>query len=326
MTASKPVETVAMIGLGSVGSGWAALLLARGVAVKGFDPGGGAADQSRMLIGQSWPSLIELGIASDPEPPFEKMTVCDTIVEAVTGADIIIENVPENLELKHNVMTQIDGAAANDALILSSAGGIAATELQSVCQHPERVIVMHPFNPSHLIPLVEIAPGQQTSQDTVDRTLALARFIGKEPIVVSGERPGHMVNRLQFALVREAIRCLADGVATPQDIDDAVRFGLAPRWVFQGGLQTLAMAGGPGGMKGILDHAGPAMQKWWATEEDYKLTDEIKAQLVDAAEQYAAGAEFSEWVAWRDRQLVNLLRLQSDADAQRPENMGGQDT
>lgn len=319
-TAKALGQTAAIIGLGSVGSGWAALMLAHDLSVRGFDPAEDGVEKSKTFICQSWPSLVQLGLAKTAEPPFENMVFCSDITSVVQGANVIIENVPEKIELKQSVISQVDADASPTALILSSSGGISASDMQKVCNYPDRLLVMHPFNPSHLIPLVEVVPGKQTSVDATERALEFARGIGKHPIVVNGENSGHMVNRLQFALVREAIRCMVDGVATPDDIDAAVRYGLAPRWMLMGGLQTVALAGGPGGMRGILDHAGSAMEEWWSTEKDFKLTPEIKDKLCGAADEVLAGAAFNDWAEWRDENLVNFLDMQAKVDSKRPGN------
>ncbi|MEL7027842.1 MAG: 3-hydroxyacyl-CoA dehydrogenase NAD-binding domain-containing protein [Pseudomonadota bacterium] len=317
-TNGHAIDTAAVIGMGSVGSGWAALMLAKGLRVRAFDPSPGAAERSKRLIDGAWPSLVQLGLTADATPPFEAVDFCETVDAAVQGVGVVLENVPENLSLKHEILSRTDAAAPPTALILSSAGGIPTSELQSVCTHPERVVVMHPFNPAHLIPLVEIVPGKDTAPEATERAVRFAISLGKHPITLSKETPGHMVNRLQFALVREAIRCVIDGVASPHDIDAAVRFGLAPRWLLMGGLHTVALAGGPGGMRGILDHAGDAMQTWWATEDEFALTEDIKDQLVSAAEELSGGSDFEDWVSWRDSQLVALLGLQKDANLMRP--------
>ena len=311
-------KTVAIIGLGSVGSGWAALLLAKGIAVRGFDPGDGAEALSKDLIAKSWPSLIELGLTTDAGPPLNAFTVIPSIAEAVDGAQVVFENVPERLDLKQDVVAKISDAAPAEALILSSAGGISPSDLQFACERPQRLAVMHPFNPAHLIPLVEIVPGKETSADTIEHAKAFAASIGKQPIVVAEGQPGHMVNRFQFALVREAFRCLAEGVASADDIEAAVRYGLAPRWLLMGGLHTVALAGGPEGMRGALDRFGRAMETWWATEADYKLSPKIEDAIVDAAGQLNGDAAFADWVVWRDTQLVSLLGLQAQADRGRP--------
>ncbi len=310
--------SVAIIGMGSVGAGWASLLLAHGAAVQAYDPVDGAQARAKALITGCWPSLKLLGLTNEAAPPLDGLSFCSTIAETVQDAAVVIENVPEDLAVKKEVFAKADAAAPIDALLLSSAGGLAATDIQTACSHPERMLVMHPFNPSHLIPLVEIVPGKKTSPDAVARTLAFARSLGKQPVTVAREQSGHMVNRLQFALVREAIRCLIDGIATPRDIDAAVRYGLAPRWLLMGGLQTVALAGGPGGMRGILDHAGNAMEQWWAPGPDVTLTDAVKDELAGAAEDLGAGGDFEDWVAWRDKQLIAVLSLQSQAEYARP--------
>lgn len=316
-------SSVAIIGMGSVGSGWAALLLAQGAQVRAFDPVAGADERAKALIGGCWPSLKQMGQTHQDAPPFASLQFFGSIEETVEDVAVVIENVPEDLALKQDVFAKADAAAPPDALLLSSAGGIAATDIQSACAHPERMLVMHPFNPSHLIPLVEIVPGEKTSKQTVQRTLHFASSLGKQPVTIAKERSGHMVNRLQFALVREAIRCLMDGVATPQDIDAAVRYGLAPRWLLMGGLHTVALAGGPGGMRGILDHAGKAMEQWWAPGADLTVTDELKDQLAAAADELGAGAEFEEWAKWRDEQLIAVLSVQGQAEQARPMQMSG---
>ncbi|MEM6896596.1 MAG: 3-hydroxyacyl-CoA dehydrogenase NAD-binding domain-containing protein [Pseudomonadota bacterium] len=319
------VKTVAVLGMGSVGSGWTALLLARGIAVRAFDPGAGAQATSEQLIAGAWPSLIELGHTKAATPPLDQLRFCATYDDALEGADVVFENVPEKLDLKHDVLRMADAATGPETPILSSAGGISPTQMQEVCTHPERLAVVHPFNPSHLIPLVEIVPGEETSPETTAWATEFSLLLGKKPITLSREMPGHMVNRLQFALVREAISCLMDGVATAEDIDTAVRFGLAPRWLLQGGLQTVAMAGGPGGMYGILDHAGPAMETWWTPRSQVKMTHGVKQKMVKAAQELSDGAGFEDWVAWRDSHLVSLFSLQAQADAERPGKRAGRD-
>ncbi len=310
--------TPAIIGMGSVGSGWATLMLAKGMTVHAFDPAKGSEERSRDLISQAWSSIVQMGLSKAEEPPFQYLKFYKTIANTVQDVDVILENVPETLALKQSVITEIEETAKNDALILSSAGGIMPSSLQDGTQHPQRIAVMHPFNPSHLIPLVEIVPGEKTSDVTIQKTLEFARYLGKQPIVISKEQSGHMVNRLQFALMHEAIRCLTEGVASASDIDAALRYGLAPRWLLMGGLHTLALAGGAGGMAGILDMAGPAIETWWKPLGEVKITKEIKEQLVKAEAELNKDKSFEDWVSWRDSALVNVFDLQSNADREKP--------
>lgn len=315
--APENVSQVAILGLGSVGAGWAALLLAHGAKVRAYDPGTGAPAKAKALIEVTWPSIRALELSGLDTPPLELLSFHKDIAGAAAGADAVIEAVIEDLALKQKVIAAAEVAGPN-VPILSSAGGIPPSALQEDCQSPGRVLVAHPFNPSHLIPLVEVVPGAQTDPYVVDWTCGFLRGLGKQPIVINAERPGHMVNRLQFALVREAMACLIDGVASADDIDAAMRFGLAPRWLLQGGLHTVGMAGGPGGMQGILEHAGDAMQQWWRPSEHLTLDDATKAKLTKAATDLNKGADFEDWAAWRDSALVSVLNQQSRSDATRP--------
>ena len=237
------------------------------------------------------------------------------------SADIVQENVPEKPDLKARVFAEVDAAATPDKIIMSSTGGIPPSELQEACAHPERVVVVHPFNPAHLMPLVEVVGGERTSPDVVQWAMAFARRVGKHPIRVNTETSGHMTNRLQFALIREAVHCLLEGVASANDIDAAVRYGLGPRWTLMGSLLTLHLAGGQGGMKGILDHADTAIEEWWTPRGELRLTPEIKARLVMASEEIADGKPVAEWVAWRDEQLVELMKLQAAGELRKPKRM-----
>jgi carnitine 3-dehydrogenase len=145
------------------------------------------------------------------------------------------------------------------------------------------------------------------------------RFLGKEPVHVKLERSGHLTNRLQFALVKEAVACLMEGVASASDIDRAVRFGLAPRWMLMGSLLTLHMAGGNGGMKGILDHAGPAIESWWTPSVVPKLDESLIDMLEAISPEIASHQDVHDWIQWRDQQLVNVLKLQAQSQISEPQ-------
>jgi carnitine 3-dehydrogenase len=243
---------------------------------------------------------------------------------AARSADLVQENTPEKPELKARVLAEIDGAATPYKIILSSTGGIPPSQLQEACAHPERVVVVHPFNPSHLIPLVEVIGGKKTAPEVVQWAIDFARYVGKQPIRLNVEANGHMTNRLQFALVREAVNCLLDGIASAKDIDAAVRYGLGPRWMLMGSLLTLHLAGGPGGMKGILDHAGKAIEEWWTPMGQPHLTPETKARLVAASDEVSEGQGIASWVAWRDQQLVDVIKLQTTSESREPKRSQGE--
>ncbi len=317
--APAQLRSVAVIGTGSVGASWASLFLAKGLAVRAYDPAPGAEARARAFIDQAWPALRALGLADQPVPPQDRLTFVATAAEAARLSDLVQENVYEKMDLKANVLRELGEAAGADRIIISSTGGMPPSQLQAHCPHPERFVVVHPFNPSHLIPLVEVVGGRQTAPAVVDWALDFCRWLGKQPIRLNAEAVGHMTNRLQFALVREAVACLLEGMASAQDIDTAVRHGLAPRWSLMGGLMTLHLAGGPGGMKGILDHAGAAIEQWWTPTEVPSLSDPaVKAHLVQAGTEVAAGQPIADWIRWRDEQLVNVLNLQQRSRGSEP--------
>jgi len=304
--------------MGSVGASWAALFLAHGLQVLAYDPAPQAQARAREFILNAWPALRSLGLAKHEQPNLDQLRFVATAADAARGAQVIQENLPEKLDIKDAVLIEVDAAASSEKIILSSTGGIPPTRMQAKLRHPERLVVLHPFNPAHLIPLVEVVGGEHTLPQVTQWAMDFATSLGKHPILLHTEASGHMTNRLQFALVREAVNCLLEGVADAKDIDAAVRYGLAPRWALMGGLMTLNLAGGPGGMRGILEHAGPAIQQWWKPGPEPKFTAEVVDRLVEAARQVSADRPIDEWVQWRDQSLVEVLALQNSVNATVP--------
>ncbi|MDP9082933.1 MAG: 3-hydroxyacyl-CoA dehydrogenase NAD-binding domain-containing protein [Pseudomonadota bacterium] len=314
----EAIRSVAVIGAGAVGASWAALFLARNLDVWAFDPTPGAALRTQTFIAAAWPALVALNPSTTPSPPLERLRFTASAGEAAANADLVQENTPEDPNLKARIIAELDAAAGPHKILLSSTGGILPTDLQSACRHPKRFIVLHPFNPAHLIPLVEVVAGRYTAPEVVDWTLRFARLVGKHPICLNREAAGHMTNRLQFALLREAVHCLQSGIASATDIDAAVRYGLGPRWTLMGGLMTLHLAGGPGGMAAILEHAGAAIESWWAPAADVHLDAATRALLVTAAQELSQGRPIAEWTGWRDQNLVRMLQLLQQSAAAWP--------
>lgn len=310
------VRSVGIVGTGSVGASWAALFLACGLDVHAYNPDPAAKAQAHAFIRDAWPSLLALlELPADTPVPEGRLAFVESIERLAEASDVLQENVPEHPDLKARILAEMDRCAAPSKIILSSTGGIQPSALQQACAHPERFVVLHPFNPTHLIPLVEVVGGRQTAPEVVDWAMAFARRIGKHPIRLKREAIGHMANRLQFALLRESVHCLMEGIASASDIDDAVRYGLAPRWTLLGGLLTLHLAGGAGGLKGILDHAGNAIDGWWGDLGSPSMNEETRARLVQATQEIARHRPVNEWVRWRDEHLPELLRLQKQVAA-----------
>ena len=305
----ESVVKVGIIGTGAVGASWAALFMAHGMQVLAYDPGPEAERKAREFIAQAWPSLMQLLGTPDKAIPESSFLFLPSIAEVASEADVIQENGPERPDLKAQILCDISTHAGPEKVILSSTGGIPPSTLQKSCRHPERFVVAHPFNPAHLIPLIEVVAGKETAAEVTDWAMAFTRRVGKHPIRLLREANGHMTNRLQFALLREAVHCLAEEIATPTDIDDAVRYGLGPRWALMGGLLTMHLAGGNGGMQGILDHAGKAIEGWWEALGQPQLDAATRQKLLHAAEEVANGHSIPEWVEWRDRNLARVVQL-----------------
>ncbi|HWV51518.1 3-hydroxyacyl-CoA dehydrogenase NAD-binding domain-containing protein [Pseudorhodoplanes sp.] len=308
MLPQEQPRRIGLVGTGSVGSGWAAIYIARGYEVVACDPSPDAETRLRAFIADTWNALQRIGLATEGRVPEDKLSFAAKAGEVAASSDFVQENAPENLALKQKVYAEIEDAAPSALVIGSSTGGIPPTQLQAKMRHPERLIVCHPFNPPHLIPLIEIIGGERTAPEVVDWALRFFTALGKKPIRVEKEVTGFLTNRLQFALLREAIHCVTEGVASPQAVEDAMRYGLGPRWAVMGALTTLTLAGGEGGMPHVLKMASE-LQKWMDAGGRPQVTDlDVQTKLIAAAEEITKGHPLSDLIAWRNERLVDLLR------------------
>jgi len=207
-------------------------------------------------------------------------------------------------------MSEIDAATAPDVVIASSSSGLLISRVTAKCAHPERCVIGHPFNPPHLIPLVEVVAGEKTSQEAVDKAMAFYRAIGKHPIHIKKEVKGHVANRLQAALWREAVSLVADGVCSVADADAAVAYGPGLRWALMGPHLTFHLAGGEGGMAHFMDHLGPALQGWIDDLGSPHVTD-YKKLLVNGVAEEAGDRTIADLQKWRDRKLIDILKVSS---------------
>ena len=227
----------------------------------------------------------------------------------MAGADLVQENAPENGPVKRRVLAEVDRAARPDVVIASSTSGFAMTMLQADCEHPERCVVGHPFNPPYLIPVVEVVGGARTDPAAVDW---LARFYagtGKRPLRLSQELPGFVGNRLQEALWREALHMVAAGEATVEEIDASIAFGPGLRWALMGPCLTFHLAGGGGGMAHMLDHFGAALEEPWTRLQAPPLTPELRDRMIEGCLREADGRSVAELERLRDGFLAELLEL-----------------
>ena len=308
------VRRVACVGAGVIGGGWVAHFLARGFDVAAWDPAPDTERRLRRLVEAAWPALEHLGVA--PGASLSRLSVAQTLEEAVAQADFVQESAPEVLELKLTLLADLDAATPADVVIASSTSGYPMTEMQQRCPTPERLVVGHPFNPPYLIPLVEVVGGERTAPGTVRWAVDFYREAGKQPLAMDHEVPGFVANRLQEALWREALHMVAAGDATVAQIDRAITQGPGLRWALMGPCLTFHLAGGEGGMAHMLDHFAPTLASPWTRLQAPELTTELRRQMVEGCEQEAAGRTFTELVGDRDRRLIAVLEALAAVDAQ----------
>ena len=282
------MKRVGLVGTGVIGTGWAVRTLARGYQVVATDPGQGAETRFRDGIERAWPSARKLGVFPKADPG--QVTWVDTIEEVARSVDFVQESVPEDPSTKREVHGELDNHAAFDVVIASSSSGLLPSEMQSTLQNPGRFVVGHPFNPVYLLPLVEVVAGQQTSPETVDFATDHYLDLGMHPLVVRNEIEGYLSDRLQEAIWREALHLVNDGIATTEELDEAITHGPGLRWAGMGTNLTFYLAGGEGGMRYMLEQFGPALQLPWTHLEAPELTDELVERIV-------LGTETQVWTA-----------------------------
>lgn len=240
----------------------------------------------RAAIETAWPTLRKLGLAAG-DPPLDKLVVSQDASAAVAGALFVQESIPEQLHLKHQLYAEIEPALNPDAVVASSASGLTLTELQGGWRDPARLVLGHPFNPPHLIPLVEVMGNQRTALDVVTWTRRFYESIGKVTIELKREVPGHVANRLQAALWREAIHLVREGVATVEDVDTAVSSGPGLRWAVMGPTQLFHLGAGEGGLAAFCERYADSFNRWWDDLGDPHLdratTEQLVAQLLARA-------------------------------------------
>jgi 3-hydroxyacyl-CoA dehydrogenase len=242
----------------------------------------------------------------------DRLRFHDSLEDAVSVADFVQENGPERMDFKIDLFRRMDAAAPPETILASSSSGLAISGVQSGCVHPQRVVLGHPFNPPHLIPLVEVIGGEQTSAEAIERTMAFYAAIGKRPIHVKREVKGHIANRLQAALWREAFHLVNEGVASVADIDTAIAHGPGLRWAVMGPFMNLHLSGGAGGIEHVLAHLGGPIEDWWKDLGTPSMTADLKQKVTDGVAQELGSRRTSDLEAARDTLLLNLIRAKAD--------------
>ena len=308
-TANMPAR-IAVVATGVIGASWAAYFLARGLDVEASDPAPGAEERLRAAVASHWPTLERFGLAEGASAA--RLRFHARAEDAVAEAGFVQESGPERLDFKVDLFRRLDEAAPADAILASSSSGLAISAVQAGCaRHPERVVLGHPFNPPHLIPLVEVAGGERSSADAVARAMAFYAAIGKRPIRLKREIKGHIANRLQAALWREAFHLVNEGVASVADIDAAIAHGPGLRWAVMGPFMNLHLSGGAGGIAHVLAHLGGPIEDWWQDLGAPAMTEALKQKVAAGVADELGTRRSAELESARDALLLDLIRAKS---------------
>jgi len=318
MALDKPIGRIAIVGTGVIGASWSAFYLARGFDVVATDPAPNAEAHLRSYVDEAWPLLTGVGLSDGASR--DRLTFTTSLHDAVSAADFVQENGPERPDFKMKLFADIDAATPVDSIIASSSSGITPSVMQTNCVHPERVLVGHPFNPPHVIPLVEVVGGGKTSDEAVRRAMAFYAAVGKKAIRLNKELPGHVANRLQSALYREVLYLIEQGVLSVADADDAVSYGPGLRWGVMGPSLQWHLGGGEGGIKHFMDHLLPGMVQMWKILGTPNVTPELQRTLADGVTREAAGRSVDQLAEAENETLVGLLRLRAQQEL-RPQHV-----
>ena len=305
------VTRVTSIGAGPIGGGWAAHFLARGYDVTAYLHDASETEAFHSILNTAWDSLTDLGLEDGAS--LDRLRIVTDLEHALEGAQFVQESAPERLEIKQMLYAQMGALLPPEVVIGSSTSGLTMSEIQAKCPTPERCVIGHPFNPPYLLPLVEIVGGEKTAPAAVAWAGQFYEIAGKAPLLMKKEIPGFVATRLQEALWREALHMVANGEATPEDIDIALMNGPAPRMVSQGQCMAFHVACGAGGMATNLDQFGPALKLPWTRLEAPELTRELRDRMVDGCNAIAGDRHFEDMAAQRDREIVAVLRALREA-------------
>jgi 3-hydroxyacyl-CoA dehydrogenase len=308
MSSDRPIRKIAIIGTGVIGASWTALFLAKGLEVIATDVAPDAEAALKRFVKAAWPALERLGLAAGASQSHLAFT--GDLPAAVRAADLVQENGPERIDFKKKLYRQLDELLPADVIIASSSSGLTMSEIQSDCRlHPERCVIGHPFNPPHLVPLVEIVGGNKTSEATIERASEFYTSLGKQAVRLHKEVPGHVANRLQAALAREVYYLVADGVVSVTDVDKALCWGPGLRWGIMGNVLLNHLGGGQGGIEHFFEQFTGPMTAWWKVLGSPELTPEVRRMLIDGLHAEVGSRSIPELEAQRDEILLGLLEL-----------------
>ncbi|QDT80114.1 L-carnitine dehydrogenase [Gimesia maris] len=309
------MQEIGILGAGLIGASWATFFAAQGLRVRIFDVNNTVKQQAQEQSVQNLQRLADLELISrkDAATAEEKLKVVDSLAELLTDVEYVQESVIEDYEIKANVYQQFEQYAPEAAILGSSSSGLLMTRMQTVMQHPGRALIAHPFNPPHLIPLVELVPGEQTATETMETVKAFFQGLGKHPVILNREVPGHIANRLAAAVWRESLSLLDAGVASVEDIDAALCKGPGLRWALMGQHLIYELGGGAGGYQKFIDTIGASFEAYWEDMQNWtSIPESAKSKAVSGTQSYLNQKNRNEWAAWRDEKLARIQQIISE--------------
>jgi 3-hydroxyacyl-CoA dehydrogenase len=311
---TRPIRQIAIIGTGVIGASWAALFLAKGLDVVATDVAPDAEGSVRTFVKAAWPALERLGLA--PGASQSRLSFTADLPAAIRAADFVQENGPERIAFKKKLYRQLDESLPGDVIIASSSSGLTMSAIQSDCPlHPERCVIGHPFNPPHLVPLVEIVGGAKTSEAAIRRAAEFYTGLGKQTVRLRKEVPGHVANRLQAALAREVYHLVADDVVSVAHVDKALCWGPGLRWGIMGQVLLNHLGGGQGGIEHFFEQFTGPMTAWWKVLGSPELTPAVQDKLAAGLHEEVGSRSIAELGAQRDEVLLGLLELRKKVES-----------
>jgi 3-hydroxyacyl-CoA dehydrogenase len=311
MSSNQPMHRIAIVGTGVIGASWAAYYLARGFDVVATDPGPQAETNLRKYVDDAWPLLTQVGLSAGASR--DRLTFSADMNRALAQADWVQENAPERPDFKIKLFAQMDEATPPNAILASSSSGITMDVIQSGCKRPERCVIGHPFNPPHVVPLVEVVGGAKTSEATIERAMTFYADIGKKPVRLHKALPGHVANRFQAALYKEVLYLVQQGVLSVADADVAVCYGPGIRWGVMGPSLQWHVGGGQGGIQHFMEHLMDPLAGMMKTLGTPEITPQLKQTVVDAVLKEAGGRSVEQLAREENSVLTGLLKLRSAA-------------
>src|SRR5438552_8326808 len=312
MTYNKPMHRIAIVGTGVIGASWAAQYLARGFDVVATDPAPNAEANLRKYVDEAWPDLTNIGLSSGASR--DRLSFTTNMKEALSQADLVQENGPERPDFKMKLYAGMYEVTPVDTLLASSSSGITPSVIQSKCKHPERVVIGHPFSPPHILPLVEAVGGTKTAPEAIQQAISFYASIGKKPIHLRKELPGHVANRLQAALYREMLYLIEQGVLSVEDTDAAVSYGPGLRWGVMGQSLQWHLGGGAGGIEHFMAHLMDPLQGMMKALGTPNITPALKQTVIDGVMREAAGRSVDQLAQKENEVLIGLLKLRANGD------------